>query len=34
MGVAGDNSWGAMAIEKHQIKPENISFEFILKPIR
>ncbi len=34
MGVAGDNSWGAMAMEKYQIKPENLSFEYVIKPVR
>jgi beta-galactosidase len=33
MGVAGDNSWGAMAMEKYQIKPEDISFEYVIKPV-
>tara|TARA_R110002051_G_scaffold297564_1_gene363921 strand:+ start:11648 stop:14839 length:3192 start_codon:yes stop_codon:yes gene_type:complete len=34
MGVGGDNSWGLLPMEKYQIKPENLSFEYVISPIR
>lgn len=34
MGVGGDNSWGLLPMEKYQIKPENLSFDYIISPIR
>ncbi|RXG15575.1 glycoside hydrolase family 2 TIM barrel-domain containing protein [Leeuwenhoekiella aestuarii] len=32
-GVGGDNSWGAKPHEKYQLKPQNYSYSFIIKPI-
>lgn len=34
MGVGGDNSWGLMALDKYQIKPENLSFSYVIRPLR
>lgn len=34
MGVGGDNSWGLLPMEKYQIKPANLSFEYVISPIR
>ncbi|WP_299534515.1 glycoside hydrolase family 2 TIM barrel-domain containing protein [Ulvibacterium sp.] len=34
MGVGGDNSWGLMALEKYQIPATNLSYSYIIKPIR
>ncbi|MRX63884.1 glycoside hydrolase family 2 TIM barrel-domain containing protein [Maribacter luteus] len=34
MGVGGDNSWGLMALDEYQIQPENLSFSYIIKPLR
>ena len=34
MGVGGDNSWGFLPLEKYQIKPENLSFQYVISPIR
>jgi len=32
-GVGGDNSWGAQAWKKYQLKPQNYSYSFVLSPI-
>ncbi|PWJ34975.1 glycoside hydrolase family 2 TIM barrel-domain containing protein [Sediminitomix flava] len=32
-GVAGNNSWGAMALEKYQLKPKPMSYSFRISPI-
>ncbi|SHK35310.1 beta-galactosidase [Maribacter aquivivus] len=34
MGVGGDNSWGLLPMEKYQIQPENLSFQYVISPIR
>ncbi|WP_422080496.1 glycoside hydrolase family 2 TIM barrel-domain containing protein [Ulvibacterium sp.] len=34
MGVGGDNSWGLMALEKYQIPATNLSYSYVIKPIR
>lgn len=34
MGVGGDNSWGLMALEKYQIQPENLSYSYIIRPLK
>lgn len=34
MGVGGDNSWGNLPLEAYQIKPENLSFDYVISPIR
>ena len=34
MGVGGDNSWGLLPHEEYQIKPENLSFQYVISPIR
>ncbi|WP_425236819.1 glycoside hydrolase family 2 TIM barrel-domain containing protein [Ulvibacterium sp.] len=34
MGVGGDNSWGLMALEKYQIPAANMSYSYVIKPIR
>lgn len=34
MGVGGDNSWGLMALEKYQIPASNMSYSYVIKPIR
>ncbi|MEM6813306.1 MAG: glycoside hydrolase family 2 TIM barrel-domain containing protein [Bacteroidota bacterium] len=34
MGVGGDNSWGAMPLEKYQVKPEDYNFSFLIQPIK
>lgn len=34
MGVGGDNSWGLMPHTAYQIKPENLSFSYMIKPIK
>ena len=34
MGVGGDNSWGFMPREKYQIKPGNLSFSYMIRPIQ
>lgn len=34
MGVGGDTSWGNMPHEQYQIKPKNLSYSFIIKPLR
>jgi len=34
MGVGGDTSWGAMPLEKYQIPPADLSFNYIIKPLR
>lgn len=33
MGVGGDNSWGFLPREKYQIKPSNLSFSYMIRPI-
>ncbi|WP_423794627.1 hypothetical protein [Maribacter arcticus] len=33
MGVGGDNSWGLLPHEEYQIKPENLSFQYMISPI-
>ena len=34
MGVGGDDSWGLMPHEEYQIKPDNLSFSFMIKPVK
>ncbi|WP_041633193.1 glycoside hydrolase family 2 [Maribacter sp. HTCC2170] len=34
MGVGGDNSWGFMALDKYQIQPENLSYSYIIRPLK
>ena len=34
MGVGGDNSWGAMPHPEYRIKPANLSYGYIIKPIK
>ena len=34
MGVGGDNSWGYMPLEKYQIQPGDMSFSYMIRPIR
>ncbi|WP_405382797.1 glycoside hydrolase family 2 TIM barrel-domain containing protein [Maribacter sp. LLG6340-A2] len=34
MGVGGDNSWGLLPHEEYQIKPKNLSFSYMISPIR
>ncbi len=34
MGVGGDNSWGFMPREEYQIRPGNLSFSYIIRPIK
>ncbi|WP_282073923.1 glycoside hydrolase family 2 TIM barrel-domain containing protein [Polaribacter atrinae] len=34
MGVGGDNSWGAKPLKKYQIKPSNLSYSFIISPLK
>ncbi len=34
MGVGGDNSWGNLPLEKYQIKPGNLSYSYVIRPIR
>ncbi|TLP80290.1 glycoside hydrolase family 2 TIM barrel-domain containing protein [Maribacter sp. ACAM166] len=33
MGVGGDNSWGLLPHEEYQIKPKNLSFQYVISPI-
>ena len=33
-GVGGDDSWGARTWDKYQLKPENYTYSFIIRPIR
>ena len=34
MGVGGDNSWGLMPHEAYQIKPKNMSFSYMIRPLK
>ena len=34
MGVGGDNSWGMMPHKEYQIQPGNLSFSYMIRPIR
>lgn len=34
MGVGGDNSWGMMPHEQYQIKPGDMSFSYMIRPIK
>ena len=34
MGVGGDTSWGAMPHPEYRIKPPNLSYGYIIKPIK
>ncbi|SDD83078.1 beta-galactosidase [Pricia antarctica] len=34
MGVGGDNSWGYMPHEQYQIKPGDMSFSYMIRPIK
>ncbi|MBT8301609.1 MAG: beta-galactosidase, partial [Maribacter sp.] len=34
MGVGGDNSWGFMALDKYQIKPKDLSYSYVIKPLK
>ncbi|PKD21776.1 beta-galactosidase [Salegentibacter salinarum] len=33
MGVGGDNSWGAETYEKYQLKPQDYSYSYYIKPV-
>ena len=33
MGVGGDNSWGAMPLEKYQIKPGDYTYSYLIQPV-
>ncbi|MBT8307798.1 MAG: DUF4981 domain-containing protein, partial [Maribacter sp.] len=34
MGVGGDNSWGYMALDKYQIQPKDMSFSYVIRPLK
>ena len=34
MGVGGDTSWGEMAHEQYHIQPDNLSYSYIIKPLK
>ncbi len=34
MGVGGDNSWGFMPLEQYQIQPKDLSYSYVIRPIR
>ena len=34
MGVGGDNSWGLMPHKAYQIQPRNLSYSFMIQPVR
>ena len=34
MGVGGDNSWGFMALDKYQIQPGNLSYSYVIRPLK
>jgi beta-galactosidase len=34
MGLGGDNSWGYMPLEKYQIKADNLSFSYVIRPLK
>ncbi len=34
MGVGGDNSWGYLPHEQYQIKPGDMSFSYMIRPVR
>jgi beta-galactosidase len=34
MGIGGDNSWGLLPHEEYQIQPANLSFSYMISPIR
>ena len=34
MGVGGDNSWGAWPHEQYRIQPVEMSYQFLLTPVR
>lgn len=34
MGVGGDNSWGNLPLEKYQIQPGNLSYSYVIRPVR
>jgi beta-galactosidase len=34
MGLGGDNSWGFMPLEKYQIKADNLSFSYVISPLK
>lgn len=34
MGVGGDNSWGATPHKEYQIKPGDLSWRYLIKPVR
>lgn len=34
MGVGGDNSWGYMALDKYQIQPKDLSYSYIIRPLK
>jgi len=33
MGVAGDNSWGAVPYKEYSVPAQNYSFEFVMEPV-
>jgi beta-galactosidase len=34
MGVGGDTSWGRKPLEQYQIKPRNLSYSYIISPLK
>jgi beta-galactosidase len=34
MGIGGDNSWGRKPLEQYQIKPRNLSYSYIISPLK
>lgn len=34
MGVGGDNSWGNLPLEKYQIQPDDMSYNYVIRPVR
>ncbi|WP_299551497.1 glycoside hydrolase family 2 TIM barrel-domain containing protein [Seonamhaeicola sp.] len=34
MGIGGDNSWGRMAHKKYQIQPRDLTYSYIIKPLK
>jgi beta-galactosidase len=34
MGVGGDNSWGHMALEQYQIQPRDLSYSYVIRPLK
>jgi beta-galactosidase len=34
MGVGGDTSWGRMPHDTYQIQPSDLSFSYVIRPLR